>query len=64
MDEEIDEEQAMMERNSELLVHGDDTEICCKIHGIRTTWGKLSPIAQIAFLASLDAEGQDCLLSS
>ncbi len=58
----VDDEQALIEANTKLLVRGDDTEVVCHEHGVTRRWGDLSAIAQLAVLAGLDAVGDRCLM--
>ena len=55
------DEQKLIEANAK-LVKGDDSEVVCLEHNITKRWGDLSPIAQLAVLAGLDAVGDRCLM--
>lgn len=42
----------------------DDSEVYCEVHGVRTTWGKLDPIQQLAVEEGLDTLSElECLLT-
>ena len=62
---EMSEEDQIIEANMKLLTKGDDSEVECPVHGVKTTFGQLSWVAQLALLSGLDvSEEHECILLS